>query len=297
MKSQRSRRPFKSACCDFCRRARSSRWVLMKRARNVRIIAASNRPAQGFGRDRRVSARPLLSAAGFRDRHSSAARPCGGYPRVGGPCAPKNTRDPSIERSRVFRRMSSRFNRIRFPAMCANWKTRFAAWWRWPRRGVLIEKHISPEFAGCFPPAAADARQPDFLKGKHTLKEKVESLEAHFVSQSLLRHKWNHSRAARELGISRVGLANKIKRYRLDHVPQLRTWKSTSDKPVAFPQSRTSPPATRGGFKDLGMTPLAIQLGLTDEQTKATGAAAVREFGSAIPSKRNARCAATATVD
>ena len=49
-----------------------------------------------------------------------------------------------------------------------------------------------------------------------TLKENVESLEKHLVSQSLLKHKWNHSRAARELGISRVGLANKIKRYRLD---------------------------------------------------------------------------------
>jgi len=81
----------------------------------------------------------------------------------------------------------------------------------------LSRKHLSPEFAQMFPTSLADTRQPDFLKGKHTLKERVESLEAHFVSQSLLRHKWNHSRAARELGISRVGLANKIKRYRLDH--------------------------------------------------------------------------------
>jgi two-component system, NtrC family, response regulator HupR/HoxA len=80
----------------------------------------------------------------------------------------------------------------------------------------LSRKHMSPEFAQLFPVGLADARQPDFLKGRYTLKQRVESLEAHFVSQSLLRHKWNHSRAARELGISRVGLANKIKRYRLD---------------------------------------------------------------------------------
>jgi len=82
---------------------------------------------------------------------------------------------------------------------------------------ILSRKHMSPEFMRLFPISQADARQPDFLKGKSTLKEKVESLEAYLVSQCLLRHKWNHSRAARELGISRVGLANKIKRYKLDH--------------------------------------------------------------------------------
>jgi two-component system response regulator HupR/HoxA len=81
----------------------------------------------------------------------------------------------------------------------------------------LARRHMSPEFARLFPANGADSRQPDYLKGKRTLKEKVESLEAHLVSQCLLRHKWNHSRAARELGLSRVGLANKIKRYKLDH--------------------------------------------------------------------------------
>ena len=81
----------------------------------------------------------------------------------------------------------------------------------------LSRKHMSPEFARLFPANHEDNRQPEFLKGKATLKEKVESLEVHLVSQCLLRHKWNHSRAARELGISRVGLANKIKRYKLDH--------------------------------------------------------------------------------
>jgi two-component system response regulator HupR/HoxA len=79
----------------------------------------------------------------------------------------------------------------------------------------LSRKHMSPEFAQLFPAGFAEARQPDFIKGRRTLKERVEALEAHVVSQSLLRHKWNHTRAARELGISRVGLANKIKRYRL----------------------------------------------------------------------------------
>ncbi|WP_199698939.1 helix-turn-helix domain-containing protein [Oleomonas cavernae] len=49
-----------------------------------------------------------------------------------------------------------------------------------------------------------------------TLKDRVESLEKHVVRESLGRHRWNQKRAAEELGLSRVGLANKIKRYGLD---------------------------------------------------------------------------------
>jgi two-component system response regulator HupR/HoxA len=54
-----------------------------------------------------------------------------------------------------------------------------------------------------------------------TLKQRVEHLEAVLVRDSLRRHNWNHSRASRELGLSRVGLANKIKRYRLEREPSL----------------------------------------------------------------------------
>jgi two-component system, NtrC family, response regulator HupR/HoxA len=49
-----------------------------------------------------------------------------------------------------------------------------------------------------------------------TLKAKIESLEKHLVREALARHKWNRSRVAEELGLSRVGLANKIKRYGLN---------------------------------------------------------------------------------
>jgi two-component system response regulator HupR/HoxA len=49
-----------------------------------------------------------------------------------------------------------------------------------------------------------------------TLKDQVESLEKHVVAEALARHRWNQSRAADELGLSRVGLANKIRRYGLD---------------------------------------------------------------------------------
>ncbi len=52
-----------------------------------------------------------------------------------------------------------------------------------------------------------------------TLKSKVDSMERRVVEDVLRRHRWNQSRAAKELGLSRVGLANKIKRYDLDRIP------------------------------------------------------------------------------
>ena len=46
-----------------------------------------------------------------------------------------------------------------------------------------------------------------------SLKERVEHLEVALVRAALERHLWNHTRAADELGLSRVGLSNKLKRY------------------------------------------------------------------------------------
>ena len=48
-----------------------------------------------------------------------------------------------------------------------------------------------------------------------TLKEHFEHLERRIVLKTLLTHRWNQSRAAAALGLSRVGLVNKIKRYNL----------------------------------------------------------------------------------
>jgi two-component system, NtrC family, response regulator HupR/HoxA len=79
----------------------------------------------------------------------------------------------------------------------------------------LSAELMSPEFARLAPRETRSAGAA-FLEQQGTLKDKVEALEMHLVAQSLLTHRWNHSRAARELGLSRVGLANKIKRYRLD---------------------------------------------------------------------------------
>lgn len=53
------------------------------------------------------------------------------------------------------------------------------------------------------------------------LKERIESLEARIVREVLIRHRWNKSRAAKELGLSRVGLRSKLERYGLEKVDQL----------------------------------------------------------------------------
>ena len=55
-----------------------------------------------------------------------------------------------------------------------------------------------------------------FVPEGATLKDRVESLEKQIVGSALLRNHWNQSRTAAELGLSRVGLSNKIKRYNLE---------------------------------------------------------------------------------
>lgn len=49
-----------------------------------------------------------------------------------------------------------------------------------------------------------------------TLKERVEAMEARILKETLIRHRWNKSRVAQELGLSRVGLRSKLGRYELE---------------------------------------------------------------------------------
>jgi two-component system response regulator HupR/HoxA len=78
----------------------------------------------------------------------------------------------------------------------------------------LTTKHLSPAIVAA-PPRQRFSKGGYVLEGT-TLKDKVECLEKQVVGEVLARHRWNQSRAANELGLSRVGLANKIKRYSLD---------------------------------------------------------------------------------
>ncbi len=56
-----------------------------------------------------------------------------------------------------------------------------------------------------------------------SLKERVEALEACILRETLIRHRWNKSRASKELGLSRVGLRSKLERFGLEKIEQIDT--------------------------------------------------------------------------
>ena len=83
----------------------------------------------------------------------------------------------------------------------------------------LALKHLSEELVAIDVVNVQDefSREHKALfNGSRTLKEIVEKMEQQIISQSLLRNKWNYTKTAKELGLSRVGLANKIRRYNLE---------------------------------------------------------------------------------
>ena len=76
-------------------------------------------------------------------------------------------------------------------------------------------RHLPPDIAKLQPLTARGQDLCQALSGR-TLKDQVEALEQNLVRATLDRCAWNHSRAAKELGLSRVGLGNKIKRYSIE---------------------------------------------------------------------------------
>jgi two-component system response regulator HupR/HoxA len=83
--------------------------------------------------------------------------------------------------------------------------------------GLLRAQHLSPRILRAAPrdegeDPAADAA----LAVEGTLKDRVERMEARILREVLTRHRWNKSRAADELGLSRVGLRAKLDRYGID---------------------------------------------------------------------------------
>lgn len=75
----------------------------------------------------------------------------------------------------------------------------------------LISRHIlqaDPSVS-----AKPDPVTADIMSSTGTLKDRIEVMEARILRETLTRFKWNKSRAAEELGLSRVGLRSKLDRY------------------------------------------------------------------------------------
>jgi two-component system response regulator HupR/HoxA len=75
-------------------------------------------------------------------------------------------------------------------------------------------QHLSAEIARARP-RHDRSQAPAFALDGQSLKDRVEQLEMALVRAALELHRGNHTRTAEELGLSRVGLSNKLKRYRI----------------------------------------------------------------------------------
>ena len=79
---------------------------------------------------------------------------------------------------------------------------------------------LSPRILVAAPPEHEDELH-HLCEFDGTLKQRIESLEARILRETLIRHRWNKSRAAKELGLSRVGLRGKLERYGLEKIQRL----------------------------------------------------------------------------
>ncbi|MCC5992969.1 MAG: sigma-54-dependent Fis family transcriptional regulator [Rhodobacteraceae bacterium] len=77
----------------------------------------------------------------------------------------------------------------------------------------LISRHILQADPG---DEGADRALEPILTREGPLKDRVELVEMRILRETLTRHRWNKSRAAAELGLSRVGLRAKIERYGIE---------------------------------------------------------------------------------
>ncbi len=75
---------------------------------------------------------------------------------------------------------------------------------------------ISPHVLRAIPDDLRNDMKLVTSPARGTLKNRIEQLEARILKETLVRHRWNKTRAAQELGLSRVGLRSKLERYGLE---------------------------------------------------------------------------------
>lgn len=77
----------------------------------------------------------------------------------------------------------------------------------------IIKETLSPDLQAAY---HGNYQNLTLLDSKLTLKQRVELLEQALLEEALDKHQWNKSKAAAELGLSRVGLTNKLDRYKIE---------------------------------------------------------------------------------
>ncbi len=84
------------------------------------------------------------------------------------------------------------------------------------RHGAAINRHGRNDSGGN---GDADAIALEVLAQGGPLKTRIERIEAGILLETLVRCRWNKSRAADELGLSRMGLRAKLERYGIERGP------------------------------------------------------------------------------
>ncbi|RWB51108.1 sigma-54 dependent transcriptional regulator [Mesorhizobium sp.] len=80
----------------------------------------------------------------------------------------------------------------------------------------LVSRHILTAV-----PQVEDADGDDIAGLAGTLRDRINEMELRIIRETLIRHRWNKSKAAEELGLSRVGLRGKLERLGLENVKPL----------------------------------------------------------------------------
>lgn len=80
----------------------------------------------------------------------------------------------------------------------------------------LISRHILMSVS-----AEDEGADDDVVGLDGSLRDRLSALEQRIIRETLIRHRWNKSKAAKELGLSRVGLRGKLERYGLENVRAL----------------------------------------------------------------------------
>ncbi len=90
------------------------------------------------------------------------------------------------------------------------------------QKDYLGSELVSPHILHATPEESV-ADMAHLIGTEGTLKQRLETLEARIIKEALIRLRWNKTQVAQELGLSRVGLRNKMERYGLEKNGRIET--------------------------------------------------------------------------